>query len=221
MGLTVNDQVVFRKHDVLRSIVANKVVAVLRGASAQETEAFAHRAVDGGIRIIEITMTVPGALSCIERLTAHYGNAVTVGVGTILDAETARLATLSGAQFVVTPMVSEEVMRLCNRYGIPVLPGAYTVREVVQALELGADIIKLFPGEVAGPKLISALKGPLPQANFMPTGGVSLDNIQTWLAAGAVAVGIGSDLTREAVKTGNLDSVTRRAKAYVEHVLGS
>jgi len=213
------------KYDVLHDIVENKVVAVLRGDSAEQAETFAHLAIAGGIGIIEVTMTVPGAIGCIERLQAHYASeeapSVRIGIGSVLDAETARLAILAGAEFVVTPMVSEDVIRLCNRYGIPTLPGAYTVREVIQALEAGADIVKLFPGDMGGPGMISALKGPLPQANFMPTGGVRLDNVQAWLEAGAVAVGIGSDLTKEAVKSGDLDSITRRAKAYVDCARGN
>ncbi|UOF90302.1 bifunctional 2-keto-4-hydroxyglutarate aldolase/2-keto-3-deoxy-6-phosphogluconate aldolase [Fodinisporobacter ferrooxydans] len=205
-----------KKWHVLNQIANQKVVAVLRGNSAEQVEQFANSCIQGGVKAIEITFTVPQALRCIERLAEQYADddEVVIGAGTVLDAETARLAILAGAQFVVTPYLNEEVIKVCHRYQVPVMPGVMTIKDVVAALESGADIIKLFPGEMAGPKMISAIKGPIPQASLMPTGGVNLENIQEWFAAGAIAVGIGGDLTREALKTGNYDSIMEKAQAY-------
>lgn len=138
---------------------------------------------------MEITFTVPFAHKVIEQLANHFTSGeVTLGAGTVLDPETARMAILSGAQFVVSPYVDAETIRLCNRYGIPCMPGAMTVKEAVEGMSAGADIIKLFPGEVYGPSMIRSLKGPLPQINVMPTGGVNEQSITEWLDAGAVAV---------------------------------
>lgn len=205
-----------KKWDVLKQIASQKLVAVLRGNSAAQVGEFAERIIEGGIKVIEITFTVPKAVTCIEQLAEKYDHQqdVIIGAGTVLDAETARLAILAGAKFVVTPYFNEEVIRLCNRYQVPAMPGAMTVKEVVSALDAGADIIKLFPSDSLGPKMVSAIKGPLPQANLMPTGGVTLGNLQQWFSVGAAAVGIGSDLTKDALQTGNLQSITEKARAY-------
>jgi 2-dehydro-3-deoxyphosphogluconate aldolase/(4S)-4-hydroxy-2-oxoglutarate aldolase len=135
----------------------------------------------------------------------------------VLDAETARLAILAGAQFIVSPSPDAATGRLCNRYGIPWLPGAQTVREVIEAMELGADIVKVFPGEVLGPAFIRAVKGPLPQASLMPTGGVTLENAGEWIQAGAVALGVGGSLTRGA-KMGDFQSITELARQFSERI---
>lgn len=205
-----------KKWHTINQMTTQKIVAVLRASSAEQVEVFADKCIAGGIKAIEITLTVPGALTAIERLRAKYAGQedVVIGAGTVLDPETARLAILSGAQFVVSPYVNEEVIKLCNRYYVPCMPGASTIKDVIKGMEYGADIIKLFPGELGGPNMLSAIKGPVPQANIMPTGGVNLDNIQQWLSAGAIAVGIGSNLTKEAVQTGNYDIITEMAKAY-------
>ncbi|WP_139489020.1 bifunctional 2-keto-4-hydroxyglutarate aldolase/2-keto-3-deoxy-6-phosphogluconate aldolase [Brevibacillus dissolubilis] len=209
-----------KKWQIINSIVEQKIVGVLRGDSAEQVELFAHKCIEGGLNAIEVTFTVPSVVKCLENLTSHYAGRddVIIGAGTVLDTETARIAILAGAQFIVTPYLNPEVIRNCNRYQIPVIPGAMTIKDVVEGLENGADIIKLFPGEISGPRMISAIKGPIPQANIMPTGGVHLENIHEWLAAGAVAVGIGSDLTKEAVKTGNYDLITEKARAYKANV---
>lgn len=181
----------------------------------------AEQAIAGGIKAIEITMTVPSALKAIEKLAAKYSSTTNdpdkfaiIGVGTVLDPETARAAILSGSEFVVGPSLNPATVALCNRYRIPVMPGVMTIKEIQEALELGVDIVKLFPSTT--PSAIKAIKGPLPQANIMPTGGVTLDNIGEWIAAGAVAVGIGSDLTNEAVKKGDLSLIAARAAQYVQ-----
>ncbi|QAY67113.1 bifunctional 2-keto-4-hydroxyglutarate aldolase/2-keto-3-deoxy-6-phosphogluconate aldolase [Paenibacillus protaetiae] len=213
-----------KKHKVIQQVAEAGVVAVLRADSAEEVAEMARRAIKGGIKIIEITMTVPFALRAIEQLAREYSSAAdpsseqfaVIGVGTVLDPETARAAILAGAEFVVAPAFNADTIKLCNRYAIPVLPGAMTIHEIQSALELGVDVVKLFPGNLFQPSIISAIKGPLPQANLMPTGGVSLDNLKDWIKAGAVAVGIGSDLTKDAVKTGDLTLIEKKSAAYIE-----
>ncbi|EJW17746.1 bifunctional 2-keto-4-hydroxyglutarate aldolase/2-keto-3-deoxy-6-phosphogluconate aldolase [Paenibacillus alvei] len=211
-----------KKMQITQKIVQEGVVAVLRGETAEEVVAMAEEAIRGGIKVIEITMTVPLALKAIEKLAQKYkwdssdeSTYAIIGVGTVLDAETARAAILSGAQFVVSPFLSAETVTMCNRYRVPVMPGTMTIKEINEAIELGADIVKLFPGNLYEPSVIKAIKGPLPQANIMPTGGVSLDNLGDWVKAGAVAVGIGSDLTNEAVKNKDFSLIRKRAAAYV------
>jgi 2-dehydro-3-deoxyphosphogluconate aldolase / (4S)-4-hydroxy-2-oxoglutarate aldolase len=213
-----------KKITTLRLLTDAGVVAVLRADSAEEVVEMARQAIRGGIKAIEITMTVPSALRAIEQLASEYSSSADpqsdkfaiIGVGTVLDPETARAAILAGAEYVVAPAFNADTIKLCNRYCIPVLPGAMTIHEIQSALELGVDIVKLFPGNLFSPSIIGAVKGPLPQANLMPTGGVSLDNLKDWIKAGAVAVGIGSDLTKEASKTGDLTSIARKAAAYME-----
>ncbi|MNZ68473.1 2-dehydro-3-deoxy-6-phosphogalactonate aldolase [compost metagenome] len=212
-----------KKLKVLQQLSEAGVVAVLRADSPEEVAEMARRAIKGGIKAIEITMTVPFALRAIEELSKEYSseaapdadNYAIIGVGTVLDPETARAAIMAGAEYVVAPALNPETIKLCNRYAIPVMPGTMTVQEIQSALELGVDVVKLFPGNLYSPSVISAIKGPLPQANIMPTGGVSLDNLKDWIKAGAVAVGIGSDLTKEAVKTGDFSLIEQKAAAYI------
>jgi 2-dehydro-3-deoxyphosphogluconate aldolase/(4S)-4-hydroxy-2-oxoglutarate aldolase len=161
-------------------------------------------------------MTVPGAIDIIKELSEIYKNdeEVIIGAGTVLDPETARACILAGAKYIVSPSLNPETVKLCNRYRIAIVPGIMTVKEAVEALELGAEIIKVFPSNAYGPSIISSFKGPLPQADFMPTGGVSLDNVKDWIKAGAVAVGTGGDLTKGA-KTGDYELVTETAAKFV------
>ncbi|QHW33483.1 bifunctional 4-hydroxy-2-oxoglutarate aldolase/2-dehydro-3-deoxy-phosphogluconate aldolase [Paenibacillus rhizovicinus] len=212
-----------KKLKLLQDMHEAGVVAVLRGNSPDEVVRMAEKAIEGGILVIEITMTVPFACDAIRTLAMKYqsrdasgDNYAIIGAGTVLDAETARAALLAGAEFVVSPSLDEPTVRLCNRYRAPVLPGAMTVKEITAALELGVDVVKLFPGNLYSPSIIPTLRGPLPQANIMPTGGVGLENLKDWVKAGAFAVGIGSDLTKEAVASGDFDNITRKAKAYME-----
>lgn len=212
-----------KKIKLLQQITEAGVVAVLRGSSPEEVVTMAEQAIAGGIKIIEVTMTVPFALQAIETLAKRYSsrdpqadNYAVIGSGTVLDPETARATILAGAEFVVAPCLNAETIKLCNRYRVPVMPGLMTIQEIQTALELGADIVKLFPGNLYAPSMIKAIKGPLPQANIMPTGGVSLSNLGEWIEAGAVAVGIGSDLTNEAVKTGDYSLVAAKAAQYIE-----
>lgn len=212
-----------RKLKLLQQIHQEGVVAVLRGRSPEEVTLMADKAIEGGIRVIEVTMTVPFACEAITSLSKKYqseddsrSDFAIIGSGTVLDAETARATLLAGAEFVVSPSLDEATVRLCNRYRAPILPGAMTVREIAAALELGVDVVKLFPGNLYAPSIIPTLRGPLPQANIMPTGGVGLGNLKDWIAAGAFAVGIGSDLTKEALATGNFDEIANKAKTYVQ-----
>jgi 2-dehydro-3-deoxyphosphogluconate aldolase / (4S)-4-hydroxy-2-oxoglutarate aldolase len=212
-----------KKLRLIQQMVKEGVVAVLRGDTPEEVVEMAEQAIAGGIKVIEVTMTVPFALNAIETLAKKYSSQTAdaskyaiIGVGTALDPETARAAILSGAEFVVGPSLNPETVKLCNRYRVPALPGCMTIKEIMEALELGVDIVKLFPGNLYSPSMIKAIKGPLPQANIMPTGGVSLENLGEWIRAGAVAVGIGSDLTSEAVKKGDYNLVAKRAAQYIE-----
>ncbi|GIP55402.1 MULTISPECIES: bifunctional 2-keto-4-hydroxyglutarate aldolase/2-keto-3-deoxy-6-phosphogluconate aldolase [Paenibacillus] len=215
-----------KKLQLVQKIAEEGVVAVLRGETPEQVVEMAEQAIAGGIKVIEVTMTVPFALRAIEMLSAKYSwdskdpaSYAIIGVGTVLDPETARAAILSGAQFVVGPCLNRDTVMLCNRYRIPVMPGVMTIKEIQEALELGADIVKLFPGNLYDPSMIKAIKGPLPQANIMPTGGVSLDNLGDWIKAGAVAVGIGSDLTNEALKQKDFSIIAQKAAAYKEAYL--
>ncbi|GAB6990818.1 bifunctional 2-keto-4-hydroxyglutarate aldolase/2-keto-3-deoxy-6-phosphogluconate aldolase [Paenibacillus pini] len=213
-----------KKLQLLQKMTDQGVVAVLRGDSADQVFEMAEAAIAGGIKVIEITLTVPGALRAIEKLSERYSwqdeknseHFAIIGAGTVLEAQTARAAILAGAAFVVGPSLNPETVKICNLYRIPILPGVMTIADVQHALELGVDIVKLFPGNLYEPTIIKTLKGPMPQANFMPTGGVSLTNLADWIKGGAVAVGIGSDLTTEAVKTGNMDLVRQKAEQYMD-----
>ncbi len=201
------------KSEVLGKIVASGLVAVIRANHAEEAAHIAKACALGGVAALEITFTVPGASGVIAHLAKNFSDSILIGAGTVLDPETARIALLAGAQFVVSPCLNPETARLCNRYQVPYMPGAGTIREVIEAMEMGADIVKAFPGEILGPAFIKAVKGPLPQAQLMPTGGVSLENVSRWIQAGAVAVGVGGSLTAGA-KVGNFPQVTELARQF-------
>ena len=190
------------------------VVAVIRGNTPDEAVQISEACIAGGVTAIEVAFTTPRAHEAILTLSEKYkDNAqVVIGAGTVLDAETARMAILNGAAFVVSPAFDEATIKLCNRYRVACMPGTTTIQGVIQALELGADIVKVFPGEVVGSKFIKAVKGPLPQAQMMPTGGVSIDNVAEWFKAGAVAVGAGGALTGGGK---SLTEITETAKKFV------
>lgn len=204
--------------ETLQKISDVGVVAVVRAENEEQAEKIAKACIDGGIPAIEITFTVPGADKVITSLSNKFSkDELIVGAGTVLDSETARIAILAGAKYIVSPGFNLETAKLCNRYQIPYMPGCMTITEMIKAMEAGADIIKVFPGSVYGPDFIKAIKGPLPQAVLMPTGGVSLDNVDKWIKNGCVAVGVGGELTSGA-KTGDYDKVTATAKEFVEKV---
>ena len=168
---------------------------------------------EGGIDSIEITFTVPGAQKVIEDLVVEFGDKLLIGAGTVLDSETARIAILAGANFIVSPGFNLETAKLCNRYQIPYMAGCMTVTEMIAAMEAGVDVLKVFPGSAFGPDFIKAIKGPLPQAVMMPTGGVSIDNVDKWIKNGCIAVGVGGNLTK-----GSSEDMTNAAKEFVEKV---
>ena len=208
------------KTDVIKQIRETGVIPVVRATSADE----AMRAIDairkGGVSVLEITMTVPGAVKVIEQVSARYGNDALVGAGTVLDAETARICILSGAQFIVSPALDIDTIECCRRYGVATMPGALTPTEVIKAWTAGADFVKVFPaGAMGGASYLKALKAPLPQIELVPTGGVSLKTAADFIKAGASALGVGADLVDlKALREGQDDVITERARQFVEIV---
>jgi len=207
------------KEDTLARITASGVVAVLRAPSGEMLTDVAEALLAGGVEAIEVTFTVPGAHRVLEQVADRLGDKILLGAGTVLDSETARVALLAGAEFVVGPTVNLDVIRLCQRYDKAVMPGALTPTEVLTAWEAGADIVKVFPSDITGPKYLKALHGPLPQVRLMPTGGVNLDTAADFLRAGACALGIGGSLVEsKAVAAGDMARIQSLAKQYVEIV---
>ncbi|MBC8527856.1 bifunctional 2-keto-4-hydroxyglutarate aldolase/2-keto-3-deoxy-6-phosphogluconate aldolase [Christensenellaceae bacterium NSJ-44] len=206
------------KEVVLQKIRDVGLVAVVRAENADSARRIAEACLEGGVAALEITFTVPGAKEVIADLARTYQKGeIILGAGTVMDPETARISILEGVQYVVSPYLNLDTVRLCNRYRIPCMPGCMSVKEVVEAMEAGADIIKIFPGELFGPKIIKAISGPVPQARMMPTGGVTADNVAEWIRAGAVAVGAGSSLTGGA-KTGDYGEITRVARTFIQNI---
>ncbi|MGE0405282.1 MAG: bifunctional 2-keto-4-hydroxyglutarate aldolase/2-keto-3-deoxy-6-phosphogluconate aldolase [Candidatus Korobacteraceae bacterium] len=207
-----------QKWKLLGKIVDCGLVAVVRTDTPESAARIAEACMEGGVVALEVTFTVPGAAAVIEDLSKRYSRGeILLGAGTVLDPETAHIALLSGAQYIISPSLNPETARLCNRYQVPYMPGVSTPREVVEAMECGADIIKVFPGETLGPTFVKAVKAPLPQAQLMPTGGVGVDNVAEWIKAGAVAVGVGGNLTAGA-KTGDFASITTVARQFLERI---
>lgn len=207
-----------KRLELVQQIVEYGLVAVIRAESKEQGIKVIDAVISGGIKAIEITMTVPGAVDIIKELTEVYkSKAVIIGAGTVLDPVTARICILAGANFIVSPNLNAETVKLCNRYRVPMFPGVMTVKEAVEALELGVEVIKVFPGNIVGPSMLSSIKGPLPQANLMPSGGVSISNVKDWIKAGAVAVSTGGELTKGA-KTGDYDAVKTTAAKFVDEV---
>lgn len=201
-----------KKHEIIDKIIELGVVAVIRGESIEEAKRVSKACLKGGVNAIEVTYTVPGATDVIKELSKEFSDLL-IGAGTVLDSETARIAILAGAKYIVSPGFDEETAKLCNRYAIPYMPGCMSITEAVRAMEVGCDIIKLFPGSAFGVDYVKAIKAPLPQANIMPTGGVSLENVEKWIKNGVVAVGVGGKLA-----TGESKEITKTAKAFVEKV---
>ena len=210
-----------KKEAVLQRMKEDCLIAVIRAKNKEQGEKLVDSIIKGGINFIEITMTMDegNPVEFIAFLAQKYkGNPkIVIGAGTVLDPETARLVILAGANYVVSPAFNPETIKLCNRYRVPVLPGVMSPTEAIMALEAGCDVIKLFPGNILGPAAISTYKGPLPQGEFMPSGGVDVDNVDKWLKAGAYAVGTGSSLTKGA-KTGDFEAVEAKAREFVEAV---
>ena len=207
------------REQILQRMKQVGVVPVLRAPSAEIAVVAAQAIERGGVPVIEVTMTVPGAIDVIREMVKSSPG-VLLGAGTVLDPETARACMLAGAHFVVSPSLNVKTIEICRRYGVPVIPGALTPTEVVTAWEAGADVVKVFPcSAVGGAKYLSALKGPLPQIELIPTGGVSLATAADLLAAGAFALGVGGDLCdTKAIAEGKPEIVTENARKYLEIV---
>jgi 2-dehydro-3-deoxyphosphogluconate aldolase / (4S)-4-hydroxy-2-oxoglutarate aldolase len=208
------------KAEVIQTIRETGIIPVVRARSADEAMQAIDAISEGGISILEITMTVPGAVGVIEQVSKRYGADALVGAGTVLDAETARACILAGARFVVSPALNLETIEMCRRYGTAVMPGALTPTEVVQAWSAGADFVKVFPaGAVGGASYIKSLKAPLPQIELVPTGGVSLKTAADFIKAGASALGVGAELVDvQAIRDGKQSVITERAQEFVRIV---
>jgi len=194
------------------------VVAVVRAENMEIAEKISKACIEGGISAIEVTFTVPGADKVITSLRSKFSKEeLIVGAGTVLDSETARIAILAGAQYIVSPGFDLETVKLCNRYQIPYMAGCMTITEMIRAMEAGTDVIKLFPGSAFGPSMVKDVKSPLPQVPIMPPGGVSLENVDQWIKNGCLAVGVGGQLTAGA-KTGNYEEITIIARKFVQKV---
>jgi 2-dehydro-3-deoxyphosphogluconate aldolase/(4S)-4-hydroxy-2-oxoglutarate aldolase len=204
------------KESQLRQVLECGIVAVVRSPDSRQLVEVAQALADGGVTVIEITMTVPNALEVVRQVRQALGDRVLLGAGTILDPETARAALLAGAEYLVAPTVNRDVIRLCQRYDKLVMPGAFTPTEILSAWEAGADVVKVFPADVVGPAFFKALRGPLPQVRLMPTGGVDLKTAADFLRAGACCLGVGGQLVEpRAVAEGNFDRIRDLARQYV------
>ncbi len=207
-----------REYDLAR-VLNSRIVAVIRTRQSNVLIDIAEALLAGGVDVMEVTFTVPRAHRVIEQVADRLGDRILLGAGTVLDPETARTALLAGAQFIVSPAVNHDVIRLCHKYDSLVLPGAFTPTEVLSAWEAGADVVKVFPSDTVGPPYLKALRGPLPQIRLMPTGGVNLLTAADFLRAGACALGIGGALVeKEAVAAGNMSRIESLAQQYVEIV---
>lgn len=203
------------KHPDLQRVLDCGIVAIIRASSGEQLVKVARALYEGGVDVIEVTFTVPNVLEILQAVRKDLGDKILLGAGTVLDTETCRAALLAGAEFIVSPTVNVDVIRMCNRYDKLMMPGAFTPTEVLTAWEAGGDVIKIFPGEIGGPNYLKALHGPLPQVRIMPTGGVDLETLPSFFKAGACAVGVGSNLVeKKAVETGDMDRIRSLAQQY-------
>jgi 2-dehydro-3-deoxyphosphogluconate aldolase/(4S)-4-hydroxy-2-oxoglutarate aldolase len=203
--------------EIFRSIVEIGIIPVVRAATAEQAMQAVEACLNGGIRAAEITMTVPGAIPALEKLAGRFGGKMLLGAGTVLDAETARISILAGAEFLVAPNLRVATIEMAKRYSKAIFPGALTPTEVLAAWEAGADAVKVFPcGNVGGPKYIKSLKGPFPQIEMAPTGGVTLETIGDFFRAGACAVGVGGELADwTLMKEGRFGEIEERARQFL------
>ncbi len=208
------------KRDVFNRMVSEGLIPVIRVTSAAEAIDVADAIKEGGGSLIEITMSVQGAIDVIKELTRKYKEDILVGAGTLLDSETGRAALLAGAQFLVTPMLNLDIIELAHRYSVVVMPGAMTPTEILTAWNAGADMVKVFPAaQLGGPDYIKALRGPFPQVLYVPTGGVNLQNTGAFIKAGAAAVGAGGELVdKKAVKEKNFSVITENTRAFLKAI---
>lgn len=208
------------KSHIVASILDVGIVPIVRADSAEKAIQAARAIYRGGVRALEVTMTVPGAIKVLEKVADEIGNEVVLGAGTVLDPETARACMLAGAEFFVTPALNPKTVEICKRYSKAVLPGVLTPTEVMAAWDAGADMVKIFPcGNLGGPSYIKALKAPLPQVLMVPTGGVKLDNTAEFFRAGASAVAVGADICNtKAMAEGRYDEIEKKARAFLAAV---
>lgn len=208
------------RKEVLSFITEVGIVPVVRATSAEAAVKAVEAIYRGGVRAAEITMTVPGAIRALEKVADQFGDKIVLGAGTVLDPETARACMLAGAEFFVTPSLNVATIAMAKRYSKVICPGALTPTEVITAWDAGADIVKIFPcGNVGGPKYIKALKGPFPQVEMIPTGGVNLETSGEFLKAGACAVAVGGELVdAKSIKEGRFEVIEQKARQYLEVV---
>lgn len=208
-----------KKFDNLRKIIDGGIVVIIRNDNMEEAHKIAEACIKGGVGAVEVTMSVPGALQIIESLAKTYKNGeVVVGAGTILDAETARAAILAGAELLVSPHLNVEMVKVSNRYQAISIVGAMTPKEVMETLEAGADMVKLFPADFLGVQYVKTIKAPIPQASIVPTGGATPQNVHEWINAGCDAIGVGSYITKAHKQDGDYNKVTLAAREFVEAI---
>ncbi|MGC5786946.1 bifunctional 2-keto-4-hydroxyglutarate aldolase/2-keto-3-deoxy-6-phosphogluconate aldolase [Enterococcus faecium] len=209
-----------KKVEILSKLEAAGVIAVVRGKNKDEAIKAINSIIAGGIKGIELTFTVPNAEEIIKEIAKKYADQkdVIIGAGTVLDAFTARIAIMAGAEYIVSPSFDRQTAEICNLYQIPYLPGCMTITEIKEALTAGVDIIKLFPGSAFGPSIVKAYQAPLPHVNIMPTGGVSIENLEDWFEVGVVAVGVGGNLLAS-VEKGDFEEVSRVASKYIDKLV--
>ncbi|MBP8983659.1 bifunctional 4-hydroxy-2-oxoglutarate aldolase/2-dehydro-3-deoxy-phosphogluconate aldolase [Coprothermobacter proteolyticus] len=206
-----------KDYEVLSKIKELGVCAIVRGTSAESLFRIADALIEGGIGAIEVTFDTPGAPHMVEELAKKYSNRILIGAGTVLDPETARIAILSGARFILAPSLNIDVVRTCQRYSVLPVPGILTPTEAVLARENGVQLVKVFPAGVMGPNYIKQLKSPLPQVEMMAVGAINTENFADFIKAGACSAGIGSDLVnKKLVEEGNFSEITRRAKTFTD-----
>ena len=207
------------KQEILKTVFDEKVVAVVRVDDSDKLKKVINAIYEGGVKIIEITMTVPNAISMIEKMSAEFGDKVLIGVGSVIDKQTAEDAIKAGANYVVSPATKKEVVETVLKLDKPMMPGAFTPTEALNAYEMGADIVKIFPADVLGMNFFKGVLAPMPHLKLMPTGGVSLTNAGDWLKAGACAVGVGSALIEKAaIKNEDYAKLTSNAKTIIETI---
>lgn len=204
---------------VLERMITSGVIAVVRASKPDQLVDAARALVAGGVESVEITMTTPGALGVIEAVSKALKDDVVIGAGTVLDAETARLAILAGARFVVGPALDFDMITMAHRYDVAAVPGAFTPTEVVRAWQAGADMVKIFPASIGGPDYFKALRGPLPQVRLLPTGGVNLETAGAFIQAGAALIAVGGELVKKNfLDDGDMAGLTALARRYVDIV---
>lgn len=208
-----------KKFENLRKIIDGGIVVIIRSDNTEEAQKIAEACIKGGVGAVEVTMSVPGALKIIESLSQTYKNGeVVIGAGTILDAETARAAILAGAELLVSPHLNVDMVKVSNRYQAISIVGAMTPKDVIETLEAGADMVKLFPADFLGAQYVKTIKAPIPQASIVPTGGATPQNVHEWIHAGCDAIGVGSYVTKAHKKDGDYNKVTLAAREFVEAI---